>query len=62
MNRFLHRRWSCPECGMVYREEEVLDKTFRCRRCDYECTREDFVEDNIEKWSREADLSQEEAE
>jgi transcription initiation factor IIE alpha subunit len=61
---FFRRRLSCPDCGWVaktYEEQAVFEKpSFSCPRCESYFSEYDLMDENMNKWSREADLTYEE--
>lgn len=71
---FWRWRYSCPDCGMNFGEDPYFSNSvncmtmdelgrevsFTCPRCGVHYSREEFIELNHDKYSKKADLSEEE--
>ena len=63
----MRRHLACPDCGWTpkvqdYQYFEIKlenEKSFNCPQCKTHYSDEDFMEENIFKWNRTADLNYE---
>lgn len=56
----MRRHWACPDCGFVLQDFEHGDyhNGIDCPRCKVHFSKNDFMDENCEKWSPEAYLEE----